>query len=121
MTEPTQDTHQTTREQQRIALRTIEDKGAAIGCWTCVEIFITDYLILASAGSNPHLKAMKTSLDEALKAAGVQLIGANREVDSGWLVVDAFDFVVPANRRAACKYQLDQLWGDAEEYTSLEH
>ena len=125
MTEPTQDTHQTTREQVRIALRTIEDKkGAAIRVLDLRgKSSITDYLILASGSSNPHLKAMKTSLDEALKAAGVQLIGANREVDSGWLVVDAFDFVVHLQtEELRASYQLDQLWGDAEEvYFSIEH
>jgi ribosome-associated protein len=57
---------------------------------------------------------MKTGLDEALKDAGVQLIGANREVDSGWLVVDAFDFMVHLQtEELRATYQLDQLWGDA--------
>lgn len=118
MTEHTQETKQTTRDQVQIALRAIEDKkGAAIRVLDVRgKSSITDYLILASGSSNPHLKAMKTGLDEALKDAGVQLIGASREVDSGWLVVDAFDFMVHLQaEELRANYQLDQLWGDAEE------
>ena len=116
MTEPIQKTHQTTREQVQIALRAIEDKkGSAIRVLDVRgKSSITDYLILATGSSNPHLKAMKTGLEEALKNAGVQLIGANREVDSGWLVVDAFDFMVHLQtEELRATYQLDQLWGDA--------
>jgi ribosome-associated protein len=116
MTEPIQKTHQTTREQVQIALRAIEDKkGSAIRVLDVRgKSSITDYLILATGSSNPHLKAMKTGLDEAFKNAGVQLIGANREVDSGWLVVDAFDFMVHLQtEELRATYQLDQLWGDA--------
>ena len=116
MTEPIQKNHQTTREQVQIALRAIEDKkGSAVRVLDVRgKSSITDYLILATGSSNPHLKAMKTGLDEALKNAGVQLIGANREVDSGWLVVDAFDFMVHLQtEELRATYQLDQLWGDA--------
>jgi ribosome-associated protein len=118
MTEHIQETNQTTRDQVQIALRAIEDKkGAAIRVLDVRgKSSITDYLILASGSSNPHLKAMKTGLDEALKDAGVQLIGASREVDSGWLVVDAFDFMVHLQtEELRTTYQLDQLWGDAAE------
>jgi len=118
MTEHIQETKQTTRDQVQIALRAIEDKkGAAIRVLDVRgKSSITDYLILASGSSNPHLKAMKSGLDEALKDAGVQLIGASREVDSGWLVVDAFDFMVHLQtEELRANYQLDQLWGDAEE------
>lgn len=118
MTEPIQKTHQTTREQVQIALRAIEDKkGSAIRVLDVRgKSSITDYLILATGNSNPHLKAMKTGLDGALKDAGVELLGATREVDSGWLVVDAFDFMVHLQtEELRATYQLDQLWGDAAE------
>lgn len=118
MTEQIQETSQTTRDQVQIAVQAIEDKkGASIRVLDVRgKSSITDYLVLASGTSNPHLKAMKSSLDEALKAAGTQLIGENREVDSGWLVVDAFDFMVHLQTdELRAVYQLDQLWGDAEE------
>jgi len=75
---------------------------------------ITDYLILVTGTSDPHVKALKGALDHAMKAADVQLIGEDRALASGWLVVDAFDFVIhlqTAEMRAF--YRLDQLWKDA--------
>jgi ribosome-associated protein len=64
------------------------------------------------------VKALKSSLDAALKAAGVQLIGQDREVGSGWLVVDAFDFMVHLQTGEMREfYKLDQLWSDAHVLT----
>ena len=77
---------------------------------------ITDYLILATATSEPHVKALKGELDQSLKVAGVELIGEDREVGSGWLVVDAFDFMVHLQTEEMREfYALDSLWKDAPE------
>ena len=76
---------------------------------------ITDYIVLATGTSDPHLKAMKAALDQALKEAGVQLIGEDREIGSGWIVVDAFDFMVHLQtEEMRTFYRLDQLWKDAD-------
>lgn len=75
---------------------------------------ITDYLILATATSEPHVKALKSGLDAALKEVGVPLIGQDREAGSGWLAVDAFDFMVHLQTEEMRDYyKLDQLWSDA--------
>ncbi len=77
---------------------------------------ITDYIVIATGTSDPHLKAMKGTLDSALKEAGVQLIGENKEIGSGWIIVDAFDFMVHLQTREMREfYCLDQLWKDASE------
>ncbi|MGC6455722.1 MAG: ribosome silencing factor [Coraliomargaritaceae bacterium] len=77
---------------------------------------ITDYIVLATGTSDPHLKAMKAELDGALKTSGIQLIGQDREVGSGWVVVDAFDFMVHLQTESIRDlYRLDQLWKDANE------
>jgi ribosome-associated protein len=79
---------------------------------------ITDFLILATGTSEPHVKALKATLDESLKASGVHLIGQERELGSGWLVVDAFDFMVHLQTETMRSfYRLDQLWKDAGEVT----
>ena len=80
----------------RCAITAIEDKkGEAIKVLDVRgKSPITDYLIIVTATSEPHVKALKNSLDATLKEAGVQLIGQDREVGSGWLVIDAFDFMV---------------------------
>ena len=77
---------------------------------------ITDFLILATGTSDPHLKALKAGLDAALKAVGVKMIGQEREIGSGWLVVDAFDFMIHLQTEPMREhYRLDQLWNDATE------
>jgi ribosome-associated protein len=79
---------------------------------------ITDYLILATGTSDPHVKALKTSLDQAMKAAKVKLIGEDRALGSGWLVVDAFDFMIHLQTTEMREfYRLDKLWKDAPEVT----
>lgn len=76
---------------------------------------ITDFLILATGTSEPHVKALKAALDSSLKESGVQLIGQDRELGSGWLVVDAFDFMVHLQTEPMREfYRLDQLWKDAQ-------
>lgn len=75
---------------------------------------VTDYLIIATGTSNPHVKAMKTALDKALKNASVELLGEDRDVESGWIVVDAFDFMVHLQTAEVREfYRLEQLWKDA--------
>lgn len=105
-----------TLEEMRCAIAAVEDKkGESIKVLDVRgKSSITDYLILVSATSEPHAKALKNALDAKLKEAGVQLIGQDREVGSGWLVIDAFDFMVHLQTEAMRDYyRLDQLWNDA--------
>ena len=77
---------------------------------------ITDYLIIATGTSAPHVKALKSALDVALKEARVSLIGEDRTLGSGWLVVDAFDFMIHLQTEEMREfYRLDKLWKDAPE------
>ncbi|MFP4673621.1 MAG: ribosome silencing factor [Opitutales bacterium] len=77
---------------------------------------ITDYLILATATSEPHIKALKAAVEGRLKEDGVRVRGEDREVGSGWIVVDVFDFMVHLQTQEMRDfYSLDKLWKDAEE------
>ena len=105
-----------TLEEMRTALHALAEKKAeALKVLDVREkSSITDYLVLATATSEPHAKALKAELDKSLKAAGVKLIGEDREVGSGWLVVDAFDFMVHLQTEEMREfYALDSLWKDA--------
>ncbi|MGK0456625.1 MAG: ribosome-associated protein, partial [Zhongshania aliphaticivorans] len=76
---------------------------------------ITDYLIIATGTSNPHIKAMKIALDEFLKSAGIKLLGVNREDGSGWIVLDAFNYMIHLQTEEMRDfYRLEHLWKDAE-------
>jgi len=77
---------------------------------------ITDYLIIATATSEPHLRALRTELEKALDLAKVRLVGVERAQESGWVVVDAFDVMIHlflAEKRKL--YGLERLWRDATE------
>lgn len=77
---------------------------------------ITDYFIIASGNSMPQLKALTGSVEKALKENKVNVLGVESDNQSGWVVIDAFDFMVhvflPEVRDT---YSLDVLWKDAEE------
>jgi ribosome-associated protein len=77
---------------------------------------ITDYLVLATGTSEPHLRALRIELEKVIDTAQVHIVGMDTRQESGWVVIDAFDVMIhvftPDNRS---KYSLENLWKDAEE------
>ena len=75
---------------------------------------ITDYLVLATGNSDPHLRALRVELEKVIDAEKVRILGMETAKDSGWIVVDAFDVMIhlftPENRD---KYRMELLWKDA--------
>ena len=75
---------------------------------------ITDFLVLATGTSEPHLRALRLELEKMLDGANVPIIGVEKEEGSGWTVFDAFEVMVhlfTAESRA--RYRLELLWKDA--------
>lgn len=76
---------------------------------------ITNYLVLATGTSEPHLRALRGELHRVIKETNTKVLGVDSGDGSGWTVVDAFDVMVHVltteNRR---RYRLETLWGDAE-------
>ena len=76
---------------------------------------ITNYLILATANSQPHLRALKRDLDKTLKDLNVRVIGVDEGDHSGWSVVDAFDVMIHLfTHEVRENYDLESLWKDAQ-------
>ncbi len=77
---------------------------------------ITDYLVVATGNSDPHLRALRVELEKVLDQNKVHIVGMDTTQMSGWLVIDAFDIMIhaltPENRE---KYALENLWKDAED------
>lgn len=94
-------------DKKAINLRLLDVRGRST---------VTDYLLIASGNSQPHLKALRGAVERALKDAGATIIGAEAGDNSGWQVVDAFDLMIhlftPETRT---HYALEQLWKDAPE------
>ena len=77
---------------------------------------ITDFIIMVSALSEPHAKAIKSSLDKAISQRGIAVIGTDNSTESGWLVLDAFDFMVHIQTEEMRSfYGLEELWKDGVE------
>jgi ribosome-associated protein len=106
------------RHELRGVVRAIEDKkGESIRVLDVRgKSTVTDFLVLATGTSDPHLKAIKSAVDDSLEAAHTAVLGEDRNLASGWVVVDAFDFMVHLQTAPVREfYGLDQLWRDARE------
>ena len=76
---------------------------------------LTDCFIIATGTSDPHLKALRDNLEKTLKDNKIELFSRDRFQPSGWLVLDAIDFVVHLfSKEQRENYALENLWKDAE-------
>ncbi len=75
----------------------------------------TDYFVVASAQSEPQIKAIASELlDRVPREAGVRPLGRDGAPASQWIVVDFGEVLVHLfheQRRAF--YRLEELWNDA--------
>ncbi|HEY9070646.1 MAG TPA: ribosome silencing factor [Candidatus Ozemobacteraceae bacterium] len=74
----------------------------------------TDYFVLGTGTSTPHIQAMADAVARLLKVPGVKGARVEGDAQATWVLIDGGDFVVhlfqPDARRF---YALDDLWGDA--------
>ena len=72
---------------------------------------VTDYYVVATGTSGPHLRALLAGLRQQMKAKGVMSHRASGEPDSGWVVLDFIDVVAhifaPPER---AYYDIERLW-----------
>ncbi|MDC1004650.1 ribosome silencing factor [Opitutales bacterium] len=77
---------------------------------------LTDCFIIATGNSNPHIKALRDNVEKTLKENKIELFSKDRFQPSGWLVIDAIDFVVHIfSQEQRDNYAIEQLWKDADE------
>jgi ribosome-associated protein len=76
---------------------------------------ITDYFVICTATSTPHLRAVQRSVDEGVKdELQMEPHWRDENFESQWVVVDYFEVIVhimSAEKREF--YALEELWGDA--------
>jgi ribosome-associated protein len=105
-------------ETVKLCCRVLDEKKAeAITVFdVSAQSSITNYLILATATSEPHLRALRVEIEKALDASGSRIVGIEMAQESGWVVVDVFDVMVHLFLGAVREhYSLDRLWSDASE------
>lgn len=74
---------------------------------------ITDFFVVATGSSDPHLRAMRIELEKVLDDARVKIVGVESQNESGWTVVDAFDVIVHifrADQRA--NFALEKMFAE---------
>ena len=106
------------KEELKLIIEVLEDKkGNDIRIFDIREqSSVTDFVILVSAISEPHAKALKINLDKMIQGKGISVIGNDNESSSGWMVLDAFNFMVHIQTTEMRSfYELEELWKDAVE------
>ncbi len=76
---------------------------------------ITDYFVIASGTSEPHLRAIVGEVEDEIKEDyGVRPNAIDGTFHTSWVVLDYFDVIVHVMRHDVReKYDLETLWGDA--------
>ncbi len=76
---------------------------------------VTDYFVIASGTSEPHLRAIVDEISEQLREKQeVRPRAIDGTPQSAWVVLDYFDVIVHAMRAdLRDRYDLETLWGDA--------
>ena len=75
---------------------------------------VTDYFLVCSGRSAPHVKTIADAIREELKADGVRPLHTEGQPESGWVLLDYGDVLMHVfleDTRAY--YALERRWGDA--------
>jgi ribosome-associated protein len=76
---------------------------------------VTDYFVLASGTSEPHLRAIIDEITDKLRDEhSVRPRAVDGTFQAAWIVLDFFDVIVHVMRKDIReRYDLETLWGDA--------
>lgn len=77
---------------------------------------VTDYTVVATGTSGPHLKALVYETQRRMKELGISSYRMSGEPDSGWVVADYVHAVVHVfSAEARVYYAIEKLWATAKE------
>lgn len=75
---------------------------------------MTDYTLIVTGTSTPHLRAIFEDIQVQLKKEGLFAYRKSHEQGSGWLVLDYVDVVIHIfSQEMRDYYSLESLWEDA--------
>jgi ribosome-associated protein len=76
---------------------------------------VADYFVIATATSEPHLRAIEDEISCRLREVhGLRAQARDGTLTAGWVVLDYFDVIVHLMRSdQRQRYDLEGLWGDA--------
>ncbi|MCF6286936.1 MAG: ribosome silencing factor [Candidatus Hydrogenedentes bacterium] len=96
-----------------------EKKAKAIRAYNVTGLTLTtDALVICTATSEPHIKAIFNTVKDGMKVSGVRPIYAEGSFKDGWLLIDFGDAIFHVFREKSREfYDLDGLWADAPNFT----
>ena len=76
---------------------------------------VTDYFVIASGTSEPHLRAIVDEITDKLREdQHLRPKAVDGTLQAAWIVLDYFDVIVHVMRKdIRDRYDLETLWGDA--------
>lgn len=76
---------------------------------------VTDYFVIVSGTSEPHLRAIVTEIKDRLREDhDLRPRAVDGALQTAWIVLDYFDVIVHVMKQDVReKYDLETLWGDA--------
>lgn len=75
---------------------------------------VTDYYVMVTGTSGPHIKALSDEVRRALKDRDIRCYRQSGTAESQWVVLDFVDVVVHIfSRDTRAYYALEELWSDA--------
>jgi ribosome-associated protein len=76
---------------------------------------VTDYFVVASGTSEPHLRAIVSEITDQLREKHeLRATRVDGSTGGAWVVLDFFDVIVHVMRADVReRYDLESLWGDA--------
>lgn len=103
------------RKLQRLIVDALEDvKGQDIKVYNTTHLTeLFDRVIIASGTSNRQTKALASSVRDAVKSAGGDIIAVEGTETGEWVLVDCGDAVVHILQpQLRLYYNLEEIWGD---------
>ncbi len=76
---------------------------------------VTDFFVIVSATSEPHMRAIADEITEKVKAeSDIRPRAVDGTLRGSWMVIDYSDVIIHIMRAdARSHYDLEGLWGDA--------
>src|SRR5205085_11933679 len=76
---------------------------------------VTDYVVIASGTSEPHLRAIVDEITDKLRDEhDIRPRAVDGTLHTAWVVLDFFDVIVHVMKKDVReRYDLETLWGDA--------
>lgn len=106
-------------ELAKVAAKAIDDKqGTAIRIVDVRDVSpLTDYVVIASATSAPHLKALQGAVSKQIREkTGQPSFRMSGDPASAWMVLDYFDVVIHLFLPEAREYyDIEGLWANGQD------